>query len=383
VPGRNGTPQPLDLSGPFAAGASDSTVKNGYISFYNGVTDQLDASPFGAFSFFLNYGYVPDGGPQFAAVPLPEHFVNRNSVRLVLETIGDCDVAGQNVLDVGCGRGGTVFVLKEFFNPALVQGIDLSPHAIEFCRRTHRYPGVRFEQGDAEQLPLPAASVQVVTNIESSHTYPHVDRFYDDVARVLAPGGHFLYTDVFEAGGLQPAIASLIDRGLTLERDRDITWNVLRSCDEIAENRTAAFGAHNDAELMQNFLAAPGSAVYDNLRRQQWVYRILKFRKNGGGGGRRAKAPVARPQPPTPSTPSRVPVRPAGAGAATVVDLRAIDAGHPLLQRKLHPVRRPAARSPRADTCARGNSSPARDPPHYLSSSARRPGAGHRGTLRA
>ena len=285
-------PPPLDLSHAFAAGASEREVKEGYIAFYNGVTDQLDASPFGAFSFFLNYGYVRGAEKQYAAVELPDHYLNRNSVRLVLETIGDCDVRGLSVLDVGCGRGGTVFVLKEFFEPAQVRGIDLSPHAIEFCRKTHRYPGVRFDQGDAEHLPLAEGSVHVVTNVESSHTYPHIERFYDEVARVLTPGGHFLYTDVFEPGGLKTTIAKLAERGFTLERERDVTSNVLRSCDQIAENRMSAFGPQNDAALMQNFLAAPGSAVYDNLRQRRWVYCILKLRKQGAERARTGDAPT-------------------------------------------------------------------------------------------
>ena len=30
---------------------------------------------------------------------------------------------------------------------------------------------------------------------EASHAYPHFDRFLSEMARVLRPGGHFLYVD--------------------------------------------------------------------------------------------------------------------------------------------------------------------------------------------
>src|SRR5262249_22634457 len=112
-------------------------VKANYKRFYDAINSQLDASVFGPFSFFLNYGYLPNLSPQYSRIQLPDHFVNKNSVRLVLELIGDCDLTDQRILDVGCGRGGTIFVIKQFFKARSVQGLDLSPNAIASCRARH------------------------------------------------------------------------------------------------------------------------------------------------------------------------------------------------------------------------------------------------------
>lgn len=262
----------LDASSPSEPGA----LKASYKRFYDGVSAQLASSPYGSFSFFLNYGYVGDGR---AVVVLPEHYINKNSVRLVLELIGDCPVDGKRVLDVGCGRGGTVHTLISFFDPAQVSGLDLSTNAIEFCRQAHRDPRVSFREGDAEALPFAAASFDIVTNVESSHSYPSIERFYREVARVLAPGGHFLYTDALSAQQVTTALAHLDRLGLELVDDRDITSNVLGSCDEIATMRVQAFDQRNDQNLMQNFLATPGSQVYEEMRCGRWTYRIFRFRK--------------------------------------------------------------------------------------------------------
>ena len=62
----------------------------------------------------------------------------------------------------------------------------------------------------------------------------------------------------------------------TLESDREITANVLASCDEVAGNRTKAFG--NQSALMDNFLAVPGSAVYEQMNTGIWEYRIMRSR---------------------------------------------------------------------------------------------------------
>jgi ubiquinone/menaquinone biosynthesis C-methylase UbiE len=197
-------------------------------------------------------------------------------VRLVYELVGNTDLRGRRVLDVGCGRGGTVALLAQEFE-ATATGLDLSPEAIAFCRRTHRHPRAAFEVGDAEQLPFEARQFEVVTNIESSHTYPSLRAFYAEVARVLAEGGVFLYTDLLPVPRWAEVRALLGPLGLSLEADRDITANVLASCDEVARTRAQAFGG--SSAMIDNFLAVPGSAVYEQMRTGAWEYRILRARR--------------------------------------------------------------------------------------------------------
>jgi phthiocerol/phenolphthiocerol synthesis type-I polyketide synthase E len=275
-------PTPLPGRETLEQSSTTGEVKASYQRFYDAVNTQLDSSVFGPFSFFLNYGYLPNLSPQCSRVQLPDHFVNKNSVRLVLELIGDCDLKDRRVLDVGCGRGGTVFVIKTFFEPRSVQGLDLSSKAIASCRANHRYDNVRFDEGDAEKLPFDREPFDVVTNVESSHSYPNMGAFYKEVFRVLAPGGCFLYTDVFPKDGLADYLVTLKDTGFTLEVDRDITANVLLSCDDVARARVGAYDAGNDPELMNNFLAAPGSQVYEDMRTGRWSYRIYRLRKPVG-----------------------------------------------------------------------------------------------------
>jgi phthiocerol/phenolphthiocerol synthesis type-I polyketide synthase E len=262
-------------------GQSPEEAKAGYRQFYDAVNQQLNTSEFGAFSFFLNYGYVANELPQHAVVALPEHYVNRNSLKLVLELLGDCPLAGKHVLDVGSGRGGTAHVVSEFFKPDSVTGVDLSPGAIAFCRSTHKRPGVRFFEGDAERLPFDDEVFDVVTNVESSHSYPNIEAFYCEVSRVLVTGGYFLYTDLLPDAQMNSGLDTLTALGFLIEQDRDITPNVLLSCDEIARNRLGAFESANNQSLMREFLATPESQVYQGMRTRQWTYRIIRARKRG------------------------------------------------------------------------------------------------------
>lgn len=249
--------------------------------FYNEVTAKLNSTMFGQFSYFLNYGYKPDGEREYAVVPLPEAYINRNSVKLVLELIGDCPVEGKRVLDVGCGRGGTVHVFQTFFKPSSIRGLDLSPAAIEFDRTAHKRADTTFFEGDAENLPFEDGSVDIVTNVESSHSYPNINRFYSEVHRVLAPGGHFLYTDLLSDQRRAFGLDYLQHIGFALELERDITRNVMLSCNDIAALRVDAFGPGSPSSTIDvhNFLATPGSDVYAKMATGEWRYFILRLRK--------------------------------------------------------------------------------------------------------
>ena len=270
---------PLDALGaaPDVEAGPGAAAKAGYRQFYDDVSKRLERTGVGEASFFLNYGYlsVRDGTADEARHAVPDGVFNPSSVRLAYELVGPTDLAGKRVLDVGCGRGGTVALLAERFGAEVV-GVDLAPEAVAFCRRAHRHPDVRFEVGDAEHLPVEDASFDVVTNVESSHTYPDVRAFLTEVRRVLRPGGWFLHTDLLPGLRWTEVRALLASLGLTVVDDREITPNVLASCDEVASTRTGAFGGGN--ALVDNFLAVPGSAVYEQMASGAWEYRILRSR---------------------------------------------------------------------------------------------------------
>jgi SAM-dependent methyltransferase/acyl carrier protein len=256
--------------------APTAAAKASYREFYNDVTRRLEQTGVGDASFFLNYGYISLGRGDEARFEVPDGTFNPSSVRLAFELIGETDLRGRRVLDVGCGRGGTVALLVDRFE-AEVTGLDLAPEAIAFCRRAHRHPAARFEVGDSEHLPFEDGSFDAVTNIESSHTYPNLRAFLAEVKRVLKIEGIFLYTDLLPIQRWDEVRALLGPLRLTILSERHITPNVIASCDEVAATRAQAFGG--GTEMINNFLAVPGSMVYEQMRSGAWEYRIVRARR--------------------------------------------------------------------------------------------------------
>lgn len=159
-----GTPdtEPYDL--PDKAADPDG-FKSRIQRFYGFWNRRIGRSEFGELSLFMNWGYHPNGSDDLALEPRAGA-VNASSVRLILELVGAHDISGADILDVGCGRGGTVDTLLGYFRPRHVTGLDLTPENIAFCRSAVRSERCRFIEGDAEALPFEDDRFNVVTNVE-------------------------------------------------------------------------------------------------------------------------------------------------------------------------------------------------------------------------
>jgi len=176
----------------------------------------------------MNMGYAPtDGtGPCFLDVN-GEPEIMRFSLQLYDFVGRQRRLAGRDVLEVGCGRGGGAAWLAGRYGPRSYTAVDWCHANVAFCARTHGHPGLRFMQSDAEQLPLDDEQVDIVVNIESAHCYPHFDRFLAEVGRVLRPGGTLLFADEWWADKLDELSATFAATGLRIVEQRDITAEVM------------------------------------------------------------------------------------------------------------------------------------------------------------
>ena len=122
--------------------------------------------------------YVPELGGQIAL----EH-LHRYAFA--------CGLAvGQDVLDIACGEGYGSALLAA--SARRVVGVDIAADAVQHAAARYGRPNLRFLTGSCHQIPVDAASIDLVVSFE---TIEHVDRhdaMLGEIKRVLRPGGRLL-----------------------------------------------------------------------------------------------------------------------------------------------------------------------------------------------
>jgi ubiquinone/menaquinone biosynthesis C-methylase UbiE len=115
------------------------------------------------------------------------------------------------VLDVGCGTGTTLEAIVSAHPEVLAWGIDLSPEMIAVARK-RLGETVQLQVADAEHLPLPDATVDLVVCVDSLHHYPQPKAALAEMHRVTRPGGGLVIGEWRVAAPLRQLMNRLLPR---------------------------------------------------------------------------------------------------------------------------------------------------------------------------
>jgi ubiquinone/menaquinone biosynthesis C-methylase UbiE len=229
---------------------------------------------------FLNIGYEED--PPMA-LPLAEcDEPNRFYIQLYHRMATQADLGGKRVLEVGSGHGGGASYLMRTLHPASYTGLDLNRGAVAFCRKRHNLLGVDFVHGDAEKLPFPDQSFDAVINLESSAAYPHFSRFLAEVARVLRPGGHFLYADLRPRDSVAAWETALAGAPMRMLSREVINAQVLRGLEQNAPRILDLIGRMPKGlrGIGREYSGMEGTGFYRAIQREKYLYRMYCFTKD-------------------------------------------------------------------------------------------------------
>jgi ubiquinone/menaquinone biosynthesis C-methylase UbiE len=125
----------------------------------------------------------------------------------------------RRVLDVGCGTGFLLRLLAARLPKAeLLVGIDAAAGMIATAKSMADDPRLSFSDGVAENLPFPDKSFDLVVSTTSFDHWEDQGAGLGECARVLAPSGQLVLTDLFSPLLLPTLLGARRDRARTKHR---------------------------------------------------------------------------------------------------------------------------------------------------------------------
>lgn len=139
--------------------------------------------------------------------------MRREALRPIADFMRGRDQRRVHLLDVACGTGRLLRDLRLAWPAMRLTGLDLSqPYLDEARRHVEGLRPVSWVKANAEAIPLPDASQDIVTTVFLFHELPPTvrRRVAAEMARVLKPGGLLVFIDSLQMGD-RPAWDGLLE----------------------------------------------------------------------------------------------------------------------------------------------------------------------------
>ena len=228
----------------------------------------------------MNYGYH-DKNQEVIIDGLNER--NRYSIQLYHHLASAVEIQNKDIVEIGCGRGGGLSYIAKNFSVASAVGVDLNKQAVAFCNKYHKVNGLSFRHGDAQNLDLAHNTCDIVLNVESSHRYPNMQAFLQEVHRILRPGGYFLFTDFRYDFEMEEMTEMLETSGLTVMKENLINKEVVAAL-ELDDKRKRELVKKLAPKFLYKialiFAGTVGSDTYNKIASNNYVYFSYVLRKN-------------------------------------------------------------------------------------------------------
>ena len=110
-----------------------------------------------------------------------------------------------HILDIGCGGGANIARLLQRTLRGIVTGIDFSPVSVQKSTKVNvkaiREGRCRVLEGNVANLPFAEGSFDMVTAFETIYFWPDIEHCFNEVKKVLKPGGQFVIVNESDGSG--------------------------------------------------------------------------------------------------------------------------------------------------------------------------------------
>jgi ubiquinone/menaquinone biosynthesis C-methylase UbiE len=166
-----------------------------YFDFLLAELERLGSPAIKSFGKHVHWGYWAN--PSNAQQTHDDFYVAAENLTKKICTIVQIG-ENQAVLDVGCGFGGTISLLNKQYSNMNLTGLNIDGRQLIRAKNqvtagsTNR---INFVEGDACKLPFPDNHFDKILAVECIFHFPDRKSFFQEVCRVLKPGGCMALSD--------------------------------------------------------------------------------------------------------------------------------------------------------------------------------------------
>lgn len=101
-----------------------------------------------------------------------------------------------HTLDIGCGGGANIARLLQRAPKGIVHGVDYSPVSVKKSSKVNAEAiaesRCRVQEANVAKLPFEENAFDLITAFETIYFWPDIEHCFNEVKRVLKPGGQFV-----------------------------------------------------------------------------------------------------------------------------------------------------------------------------------------------
>lgn len=227
---------------------------------------------------FMNLGYEGVVSKEIK----PEDENDRHHISLYIKLIGSApsiDAKKISALEIGCGRGGGCYVMKNYFNITDITAVDLSSANIRLAKRF--VPEGNFFASDAIAFKT-EKKFDLLVNLESSHRYSSRLLFFKNIVSMMKQDASFVFGDMIRKNELQELEKMILDSGLKIAGVQSVNKEVVKSIEQnsIKQYPVATKFPSLFPRRIHSFFVTIHSRAYNRLKNEDVLYNLYLLKKN-------------------------------------------------------------------------------------------------------